>query len=34
MGDCVKVGYIVGRDDATHVQSDYQMLQFLRRTLN
>ena len=34
LGDCVKVGYIVGRDDATHVQSDYQMLQFLRRTLN
>lgn len=34
MGDCVKVGYIVGRDDATHVRSDYEMLQFLRRTLH
>lgn len=34
LGPCVKVGYIVGRDDATHVQSDYQMLQFLRRTLH
>ncbi|HQR03365.1 MAG: dienelactone hydrolase family protein [Proteobacteria bacterium] len=34
MGACVKIGYIVGRDDATRVQSDYQMLQFLRRVLN
>ncbi len=34
LGACVKTGYIVGRDDATRVQSDYQMLQFLRRVLD
>lgn len=34
LGTCVKTGYIVGRDEATQVQSDYQMLRFLRRTLN
>lgn len=34
MGTCVKTGYIVGRDDATRVQSDYQLLRFLRQTLN
>lgn len=34
MGACVKTGYIVGRDDATRVQSDYQLLRFLRQTLN
>ena len=34
LGACVKVGYVIGRDDDTHAQSDYQMLQFLRRTLN
>lgn len=33
LGSCVKVGYIVGRDDETRVQSDYRMLQFLRATL-
>lgn len=33
LGDCAKVGYIVGRDDATRLQSDYRMLQFLRATL-
>jgi dienelactone hydrolase len=31
---CVKLGYIVGRDDATRVQSDLQVLRFLRQTLN
>lgn len=34
LGACIKVGYIIGRDDDTHAQSDYQMLQFLRRTLH
>lgn len=34
MGACVKTGYIVGRDDATRVQSDYLLLRFLRQTLN
>lgn len=33
LGSCVKVGYIVGRDDETRVQADYQFLQFLRQTL-
>lgn len=31
---CVKLGYIVGRDDATKAQSDLQLLRFLRQTLN
>lgn len=34
LGACVKVGYIVGRDDDTRMQSDVQLLQFLRRTLH
>lgn len=34
IGECVKVGYIVGRDETTRAQSDYQLLQFLRRTLH
>jgi dienelactone hydrolase len=33
LADCVKSGYVVGRDDATKVRSDKLLLNFLGRTL-
>jgi len=33
LGDCVKAGYLVGRDDETRAKSDAQLLDFLARTL-
>lgn len=31
MGDCVKYGYLIGRDDETRAKSDAALLRFLRR---
>ena len=33
MGDCVKTGYLIGRDDETHEKASAHLLDFLRRAL-
>ena len=33
MADCVKNGYVIGRDDATRARSDAALLAFLSGTL-